>query len=126
MARPYDLKLLNSVSDAEFHILHVCQEQNMLNALRDYPVHAFNWDARGAGNAALLQGREWVGERPVIGGISHQTSLVEAAPQELTGEVRGLRVAMGQRGWMLGPGCTFEPSTPEANLHAVREAIESA
>jgi uroporphyrinogen decarboxylase len=124
-ARPYDLKLLAALPPAEFHVLHVCRQNNLLRALRDYPVHAFSWDARGAGNLSLAEGKSIIGrpEVPVIGGIAHDGSLVESAPVQLAAEVKGMRVALGKKGWMLGPGCTFPPETPEANLQAIRHAV---
>ena len=123
VARPYDLQVLNALPSAEFHILHVCRDHNMVHAMRDYPVHAFNWDTRGEGNPSLAQGASRLGQRAVIGGVDHRRGLVESSPHDLASEVRGIRVAMGDRGWMLGGGCTFPPNAPEANLDAVREAV---
>ena len=123
-ARPYDLKVLNALSQAEFHVLHVCQDNNLLHALTDYPVHAFNWDARGNGNPSLAEGKALVGDRAVIGGISHRNTLSEATTQELAGEVRGLTAAMGTKGWMLGTGCTYASATPEVNVQAIRQALQ--
>lgn len=122
MARPYDLKLLQALPPAEFNILHVCRQNNFLRFLFDYPVQAFNWDTRGAGNPSLIEGRSMAGGKIVIGGLKHGKDLVEARPEHLAEEVSGLRVIMGQSGWMLGGGCTFRPETPEANLLAIREA----
>ncbi|MDO8490737.1 MAG: uroporphyrinogen decarboxylase family protein [Dehalococcoidia bacterium] len=121
-ARPYDLKLLNALPPAEFHVLHVCRPHNLLGALSDYPVHAFSWDPRSEGNPSLAEGKQIVGGRAVIGGVAHDKRLVEATPEQFASEVAGMRVAMGTRGWMLGPGCTFRPETPEANLQAIRNA----
>lgn len=123
-ARPYDLKLLNALPPAEFHILHVCRHHNFLRALADYPVQAVSWDARGIGNLSLAEGKAILGGKVVIGGISHVTDLVGAMPQQVTGEALGLRTAMGKSGWMLGPGCTFLPETPDANLMAIRQAVD--
>ena len=122
LARPYDLKLLDALSDCELNVLHVCRDNNMLAALRDYPVHAFNWDARVEGNPSLAEGKALLGQRAVIGGLDHGTALVDATPQELACEVRGMGLAMGNKGWMLATGCTFPPETPEANIRAIREA----
>ena len=122
-ARPCDLKLLNGLPPAEFHVLHVCGQHNLLHALKDYPVHAFSWDARAAGNPSLSEGKRIVGGRAVIGGIAHDQRLVEAPPALLAAEISGMRIAMGERGWMLGPGCTFRPETPEGNLQAIRDAV---
>lgn len=91
--------------------------------VQDYPVQAFNWDARGAGNLSLAEGRSILEGKTVIGGLGHGKDLAEAVPPQLTGEVLGMRVSMGKKGWMLGPGCTFMPETPEINLLAIREAM---
>ena len=123
LARPYDLKLLHALPPAEFNVLHVCRQHNFLRLLQDYPVQAFNWDAREAGNLSLVEGSRMVGGKIIIGGLGHGKDLVEAIPQQLTGEVFGLRVSMGKNGWMLGTGCTFMPETPEINLFAIREAV---
>lgn len=122
-ARPYDLKLLNALPPAEFHVLHVCRQNNLLTAVKDYPVHAFNWDARGAGNPSLVEGKNIVNGRVVIGGIPHDKKLVESTPAQLAAEVTGMRVAMGKKGWMIGSGCTFPPETPEDNVRAIRNAV---
>jgi len=124
-ARPWDLRVLSAVADAPFHLLHVCRDRNLLAHLRDYPVHAFNWDARGEGNPSLAEGKALVGNRAVVGGISHRSGLVRATPAQIRGEVLGLRAAMGRRGWMVGPGCTFPPETPEENLDALRQAVDA-
>jgi uroporphyrinogen decarboxylase len=124
-ARPYDLKLLKALPPVEFHVLHVCRENNLLRAVKDYPVHAFNWDARGVGNPSLAEGKRIIDRpaAPVIGGMAHDKNLVEATPAQLAAEIKGMRVAMGKKGWMVGPGCTFPPETPEANLRAIRDAV---
>ncbi|OGO36694.1 MAG: hypothetical protein A2147_03425 [Chloroflexi bacterium RBG_16_57_8] len=122
LGRPYDLRLLNALPPAEFHILHVCRDNSFLAALADYPVHAFSWDAGGRGNPSLAEGKTLVGNRAVIGGIPYQKDFAEANPQTLKTRVASLRAAMGRRGWMLGTGCTFPPETPEENVRAVREA----
>lgn len=129
--RPYDLKLLQALPPAPFHILHVCRERNMLTALADYPVQAFNWDTHGAGNPALSAGKALLAKeaaahppRTAMGGIDHRLGLAQSAPGEVRQQVRKLRGAMGPSSWMVGPGCTFPPAVPETNLMALREAIE--
>ncbi len=121
-ARPYDLRVLDAASDAEFNLLHVCKDDNMLADLLDYPVHAFNWDARGRGNPSLAEGMAMAGTRAVVGGAPHKEDLAGAAPADIAREIRGVRAAMGGRGWMLGSGCTFPPQTPAENVRAVAEA----
>ncbi len=126
LVRPWDLKLLGRLPAAEFNCLHVCRDNNMLAELADYPVHAFNWDAQGPGNASLAEGKALVKGKAVIGGIPRGNGLLEASPAQMFGLVKGLMAAMGTRGWMAGTGCTYPPEAQEGNVAAVRMAVEAA
>ena len=121
-ARPYDLRVLEAASGAEFNLLHVCRDNNMLADLAGYPVHAFNWDAHGEGNFSLAEGRATLAPRVVVGGLPHKGGLVDAAPEDLARVVGSTAQAMGATGWMLGTGCTFPPDTPAENVRAVAES----
>ena len=121
-ARPYDLRVLEAASGAEFNLLHVCRDNNMLAELGNYPVHAFNWDAGGQGNLSLAEGRTTLAPRSVVGGLLHKDGLVDASPGDLARTVQDITRIMGPTGWMLGTGCTFPPDTPEENVRAVADA----
>lgn len=123
-ARPHDLRLLEALPETEFTMLHVCSENNLLRSLSDYPVQAFNWDARSRSNPSLAEGMAMAGTRAVVGGLDTGGELIGSDPAAVAAEVRGLRLAMGRRGWMLGTGCTFSPEVPEANIEAVRQASD--
>ena len=125
-ARPYDLRVLEAASEAEFNLLHVCRDNNMLAELGDYPVHAFNWDAHGQGNLSLAEGRTALGPKVMVGGLPHKDGLVDAYPGDLARAVENTANAMGAAGWMLGTGCTFPPNTPEANVRAVASAARGS
>ena len=120
-ARPYDLRVLEAASGAEFNLLHVCRDNNMLADLADYPVHAFNWDAHGRGNLSLAEGRTTLAPRVVAGGLPHKGGLVDASPEDLARVVGSTAQAMGATGWMLGTGCTFPPDTPAANVRSIAD-----
>jgi hypothetical protein len=105
-------------------MLHVCRDHNMLTELRDYPVDAFNWDAHAVGNMGLAEGRAALGGRCVVGGIAQKDGLLGATPQQMRGEVIGLRTAMGGRGWMIGSDCTYSPETDEALVRSVRKTVD--
>ena len=124
-ARPYDLRVLEAASGAEFNLLHVCRDNNMLAELGGYPVHAFNWDARGEGNLSLEEGRKALAPKVVVGGLPHKDGLVDVTPEDLAREVASTTRAMGSGGWMLGTGCTFPPHTPSANVRAVADEISA-
>ena len=120
--RPYDLRLLEAVPDAEFHMLHVCGSNNMLTSLADYPVAAFNWDTQDETNVWLKEGEKITG-KAAIGGISHRGILLEGSPEEVAREALWTSDMMEGTRWMLGSGCTFPPEVPGANLRALREAF---
>ena len=124
-ARPYDVRLLKALPKAEFNVLHVCRDHNLLNAVKDYPVDAFSWEPRGEGNLSLAEGKALVGGRAVIGGLPRGTGLTKSIPAHLAAEINAMRVALGDKGWILGPGCTFPHETPEANVRTVRDAVEN-
>ena len=123
LVRPYDLALLSSLQGAEFHVLHVCRSHNMMQALADYPVHAFNWDCWAEGNPSLDQGRRLVPGKCVIGGVPNGKELIDSQPMQLRDALSSLLVTMGRDGWMLGPGCTYDPGTPAENVRVVRNAV---
>ncbi|MCH7800195.1 MAG: hypothetical protein IIC24_01495 [Chloroflexi bacterium] len=122
LGRPYDLRVLEAVSDAEFNVLHVCNSDNMLTELRDYPVDAYNWDALDDTNVWVLEGAK-ITLKAVIGGLSHTTTLATGTPQEVAEEVRWTAEMIEGSGWMLGPGCAIPSQTPPENLRAAREAV---
>ena len=119
--RPYDLEVLAKAQDAWLNVLHVCRGNNMLHALADYPVHAFNWDALDPTNPSLQEGLRLT-HKAVIGGIP-QTRIANMTPQEVKTTVRdALDQTRGER-FMIGSGCTMPTHTPDENLMAIKEAL---
>ena len=117
----YDLKILKEVSKAEFNILHVCKSNNMIEYLSDYPVNSFNWDSQDSTNISLKEGKR-ITKKAVIGGISHNNTVLSEDPKDIFNEVKETKKEMGINGWMIGPGCTFPPDSPDENLKSLIEA----
>ena len=120
-ARPYDLRVLQAAAAGWFNILHVCRQNNMLALLLDYPVQAFNWASSQAGNPGLAEGLAQT-ERAVMGGVD-QATIGSASPEEVAAEVREALRQTGGRRFLLAPGCSISPLTPEANLRAAAQAV---
>ncbi len=118
--RPYDLQILSGLRDAEFNVLHVCGDRNMLEMLLDYPVAAFNWADRGEGNPNLQEIRGRV-PAAVIGGIDHQR-LPTMSEEELAGQV-GDALSGGFERLMIGPGCSIPPETSPERRAAVGRLV---
>jgi uroporphyrinogen decarboxylase len=120
--RPYDLRVLEAVQGAEMNVLHVCRPRNMFDLLADYPVHAINWAAGEPGNPGLKEGLARSG-RAVMGGVAVAT-VAQGARDEVAAEVRRALAETGGHRFLLAPGCSIPPQTPEANLLAVRSALQ--
>jgi len=123
-ARPYDLRVLEIVKDLPINVMHVCKRRNLLFEFADYPVQAFSWAATDPLNPTLADA---LARMPgaLMGGISHEESLLERSPQAVLQELRQGFTMTGGRRWLVAPGCSIPPATPAANLKAVREAVET-
>ena len=120
--KPYDISLLNALQDAPFQVLHVCRDNNMLESLIDYPVTAFNWDSQGKGNLSMKDGYKLIKNRAVIGGISSE-ALLKKSPESIAEELSHLIDTMGNTGWMIGPGCTYDPQVPTETIKLMRQSV---
>jgi uroporphyrinogen decarboxylase len=123
--RPFDLRVLATVRNAPFNVLHVCKRRNLLLEFADYPVAAFSWDATDPTNPSLADGLARL-PGAVMGGISQEGALLEAQPDAALAEFRhGLAATRGRR-WLVAPGCSIPPAVPASNLHAIADAVRSA
>jgi uroporphyrinogen decarboxylase len=123
-ARPFDLRLLAAAARAPFNVLHVCKGHNLLLHLADYPVAAFSWAATDPTNPSLETALARV-PGAVMGGISQDGALLAADTEPVLEEYRRALDQTGGRRWLVAPGCSIPPTTPVANLRAVRDAVAS-
>jgi len=121
--QPYDLRVLKAAQEAELNVLHVCEPNNFLELFADYPAEIVNWDASDPTNLNLKEGAKLL-KKVVMGGIDHKEALLKNKPEQIVGQARKIRESMQGFRWILGPGCTYEPAVPEANLKALREEVE--
>lgn len=121
--KPYDLRILKAAQGAELNVLHVCEPNNFLELFVDYPAQIVNWDATDPSNLNLKDGAKLL-NKVVMGGIDHKKDLLKNNPEQIVKQARKIRESMLNFRWILGPGCTYEPMVPEANLKALREEVE--
>ncbi len=124
-SRPFDLRLLSAAGPSLFHVLHVCKDDNLLFEFADYPVGAFSWDALAPENPSLAEGLARL-PGAVMGGIAHEGALQEAGPEAVLEQYRRALAETGGRRWLVAPGCSIPPHSPEANLAALRDEVEHA
>jgi uroporphyrinogen decarboxylase len=117
--RPYDLQVLAAAEAADFNVMHVCRNHNMIENLLDYPVAAFNWADRGEGNLSLSDVHHTT-RTAVMGGIDnahiHKMSSDDVASQALEAKALGGRV-------FVTAGCAIPPQTPAENRVALVRAV---
>jgi uroporphyrinogen decarboxylase len=120
--RPYDLQVLDGAHAAEVRLLHLHGQQVMFDLAAEYPVDAINWHDRRAGPTLAEARTRFSG--CLAGGVDELGTLAQGTPEACAAEVRGaLAQTLGRR-HIVAPGCTILVDTPEANLRAVRAAVE--
>jgi uroporphyrinogen decarboxylase len=120
--RPHDLQVLKAVESAEFNVLHVCRNNNMVGALLDYPVAAFNWADHGEGNPSLDAVRVQT-KRAVMGGVD-QTKIHTMPAEDVRAQAREAMANNDARVFITA-GCAIPPSTPAENRLALANAVRS-
>jgi uroporphyrinogen decarboxylase len=119
---PYDRPILEAAGGGWLNMLHLCNARLYFEVAKDLPAPLMSWGL-DPGNPSLSQGRDRTG-RAVIGGVSAKPRIQNMTPEEIRVEVlTALDDTDGVR-TMIGPGCSISPDTPEANLLAVRSAVE--
>lgn len=118
----YDLPILESLQGkSRLTMLHACRQNVMFELVAGYPVDVINWADRAVTGPTLAQARQMSG-KALAGGLAVET-LFNGTADDVRREVRDAVVQTGGRGFMLTPGCTINARSPEANLHAARQAL---
>jgi uroporphyrinogen decarboxylase len=121
--RPFDLKILEAVSGANFNVLHIHGRRIHLDSVLDYPVSALNW-SHFATEPSLSDGKKRSG-KTVLGGIDEAIASHVSAP-EISEQVKNAIREVGTRGLIVTPGCSVATDTRERSLRAVKASVERA
>ncbi|HEY3110134.1 MAG TPA: uroporphyrinogen decarboxylase family protein [Chloroflexota bacterium] len=124
LGRPGDFAVLDAVRAARFNVLHVCGDGIHLDAFADYPVQAWNWDVLGRGNPELAEGQRLL-PGAVAGGTAEAGALQSGTPEQVAALVRDAIASTGGQRLIVAPGCSVKPPQSEANLRALRRAVEA-
>jgi uroporphyrinogen-III decarboxylase len=60
-----------------------------------------------------------------MGGVAHEAAMTSGPSERIAEEARRAIEATNGKGFLLAPGCSIDPETPEANLRALVEAARS-
>lgn len=121
--RPYDLRVLDAVRNADIVMLHIHGERIMFEQLTDYPVHIINWHDRRT-PPTLKEAREQY-SGTIAGGVDSMETIGGAPPEKVAAEVKDAVARAGSVRLVVTAGCVIPIDAPEANIRAVRQAVES-
>jgi uroporphyrinogen decarboxylase len=120
--KAYDLAVLDGLAGrSRVTMLHVCGQNLMFDLVADYPVHAINWAACDSG-VTLALARQMT-DTPLAAGLCLDL-LLTGTEGDVVAQVRDAIAEAGSRGFILAPDCVIKGPTPDANLAAVRRAVE--
>lgn len=120
---PYDRPVLDAAARGWLNMLHLCGPHLYFEVVDDLPSPLLNW-GMDPGNPNLAAGRD-MANRAVIGGVSPKPKIRDMMPEEVAAEVYAALNDTGGIRMMIGPGCSISPDSPEANLDAAKEALET-
>lgn len=123
--KPYDLKILNAVQESRFNIFHICGPEAYLEAVADLPVPALSWAAAPANHNPNLSEARSILDKAFIGGVDEKELLLKGHPEEVAAQAKEALALGGKTKFLLAPGCSIDPSTPHANLWALRQSVNS-
>lgn len=121
-ARPYDLRVLEAARHAEIILLHIHGERIMFEQLIDYPVHIINWHDRRTPPTLKEARAQFSGT--IAGGVDAVDTIGKGTPEQVTAEVKEAIAQTGGSKFLVTAGCVIPIDAPEANVRAVRQAVE--
>jgi uroporphyrinogen decarboxylase len=120
---PYDLAVLDALRSRCWAIvLHLHGNEPLFDLADRYPVDAVNWHARETRPSladALARTK-----RALVGGIAREGAVLTGTPEDVAAEVREAVAVADSRRLVVAPGCVIPTTAPEANLEALRAAVE--
>jgi uroporphyrinogen decarboxylase len=122
--RPYDLRILEALPDDWWlNTAHLHGTAPMFDLIADYPVQILNWHDREA-EPDLANGKlKFKGA--VSGGIGRMDPMHTGTPVEVRAQARKAIEETGARRLVLSTGCVIMTTTPQSNIRAARETVES-
>ncbi len=122
--RPYDMQILEALPESWWlNMVHLHGAAPMFELTADYPVQALNWHDREA-EPDLANGKlKFKGA--VSGGIGRWDPMHVGTPVEVRAQARKAIEETGARRLILSTGCVIMTTTPQSNIRAARETVES-
>ena len=116
--KPFDLRVCEAMQGMT-RILHVHGTHVDMQRVLDYPVEVFSVSDRLEGNPSLAQLRKMT-SKCLMGGIN-EAKIQERSLPEIRAEMHDAFKQAGKQKFIIAPGCTSAPQTPQPILRAIRE-----
>lgn len=117
-SRPYDLMVLDALSDNSRTILHTCGPYANPERFNDYPVDGLNWDTYEEGNALLDTSLR----HTAVGGVDHRLFAVNDQSR-IVSEARHAVEQMKDKPFLLAPSCSIPITVEDSTMSAFRNTI---
>lgn len=119
----YDLRVLESVRDcADLVMLHMCGANPMFDLVPEYQADIVNWEDRTT-TPSLTEALALLPSGALCGGVRQQ-SLVGGTPDDVARDVHWAIEQTRGRRLIVGTGCVTLVTTAQANVRAVRDAVD--
>lgn len=115
--RPFDLRVCEAMQGMT-RILHVHGTHVDMKRVLDYPCEVFSVSDRLSGNPTLAQLRAMT-DKCLMGGIN-ESKIQERSIPEVREEIWDAFKQAGKKKFILSPGCTSAPQTPQHILRTVK------
>lgn len=119
----YDLRVLAEARDLWLNVVHLHGDAVYFDLLADYPAQVWNWHDRET-PPSLKAGLAKV-RGAVCGGIARDATMLRGSPDDVHAEVADAIQQTGGRRLIIGTGCVTLIPSPESNLRAARDAVQS-
>ncbi len=122
--RPYDLQILEALPrDWWFNMLHLHGPLPMFDVVADYPVQAINWHDQETEPDLAAGKLKFKGA--VCGGLGRWDTVHDGTPHTVREQARRAFELTNYRRLILSTGCVMMTTSPQSNIRAVRESVET-
>ncbi|HCL79126.1 MAG TPA: hypothetical protein DIC53_04070 [Synergistaceae bacterium] len=125
VAGKYDRRILETVEDLPFTMLHLCGDKIHFESMTKYPITMVHWDSSTGNNPSYAEGRRILGDHLAIGGGPNRHFMAAAEPEVLKKKIKKVMLETEGKHFLLGPACSvLIAETAEEKVWLLRNAPE--
>ncbi len=122
--KPFDMQVLEALpKEWWFNMVHLHGNAPMFNLIADYPVQVINWHDRETEPDLVAGKLRFKGA--VCGGLGRWDPVHNGTPADVRAMSREAIEHTGGRRFILSTGCVMMITSPQSNIRAVREVVNS-